>query len=246
LRTRYFGHGILNSKAEIRANVSQIEYATPTYKRNDLQKIIKANIKIVNHPYFTKYRDLQKLCLQILREEGTSFGNKDEIHGLLFDGAWLWEEYINVVIGKEFWHPNNEKGTCKQHLFCDENGKEKGLIYPDFISKNKESRVIADAKYKPIDNILGKDYLQLVAYMYRFDSKRGYYIYPNKGVENLYNDYKLQQGANISGSENVGVRNCDEIIVSKYGLAIPQISDSLEDFCAKIEKNEELIKKEIK
>ena len=35
-----------------------------------------------------------------------------------------------------------------------------GLIYPDFIGKNPTDRVIADAKYKPIDNIGNKDYLQ--------------------------------------------------------------------------------------
>lgn len=32
------------------------------------------------------------------------------------------------------------------------------LIYPDFIS-NDEGRIIADAKYKPIDNIGNRDYL---------------------------------------------------------------------------------------
>ncbi|MCL2281816.1 MAG: McrC family protein, partial [Fibromonadales bacterium] len=73
LRTRDFGHSILTNKAETRANISQIEYATPTYKKNDLQRIIKANLKLVNHPYYTKYKDLQKLCLQILRREKTNF-----------------------------------------------------------------------------------------------------------------------------------------------------------------------------
>ncbi|MCL2284512.1 MAG: McrC family protein, partial [Fibromonadales bacterium] len=73
LRTRNFGHSILTNNAETRANVSQIEYVTPTYKKNDLQRIIKANLKLVNHPYYTKYKDLQKLCLQILRREKTNF-----------------------------------------------------------------------------------------------------------------------------------------------------------------------------
>ena len=34
-------------------------------------------------------------------------------------------------------------------------------------------------KYKPIDNIHNKDYLQLLAYMFRFDAKQGYYLYPD-------------------------------------------------------------------
>lgn len=43
---------------------------------------------------------------------------------------------------------------------------------------NANERVIAGAKYKPIDNIYSKDYLQLLAYMFRFDAKTGYYLYP--------------------------------------------------------------------
>ena len=59
----------------------------------------------------------------------------------------------------------------------------RGLIYPDFISRDSEARVIADAKYKPIDNIGNKDYLQVLAYMFRFDAKKGFYFYPEMGEE---------------------------------------------------------------
>lgn len=38
--------------------------------------------------------------------------------------------------------------------------------------------MIADAKYKPIENIGNQDYLQLLAYLFRFDAKQGYYLYP--------------------------------------------------------------------
>lgn len=55
-----------------------------------------------------------------------------------------------------------------QRLF----GGNVGLLYPDFISRDKDARIIADAKYKPIDNIGNKDYLQVLAYMFRFDAKR--------------------------------------------------------------------------
>ena len=59
----------------------------------------------------------------------------------------------------------------------------RGLTYPDFISRDSEARVIADAKYKPIDNIGNKDYLQVLAYMFRFDAKKGFYFYPEMGEE---------------------------------------------------------------
>ena len=43
--------------------------------------------------------------------------------------------------------------------------------------------MIADAKYKPIDNIGNKDYLQVLAYMFRFDAKKGFHFYPEMGEE---------------------------------------------------------------
>ena len=88
---------------------------------------------------------------------------------MLFDGAWFWEEYMNSIMDEIFYHPMNKATKGSQRLF-DHN---RGLIYPDFISRDSEARVIADAKYKPIDNIGNKDYLQVLAYMFRFDAKKG-------------------------------------------------------------------------
>ena len=68
----------------------------------------------------------------------------------------------------------NKDGKGAQRLFAG----NIGLIYPDFISRNIETRIIADAKYKPLDNIGNRDYLQVLAYMFRFDAKAGYYLYP--------------------------------------------------------------------
>ena len=233
LRTRENWHRFLTNNADTRANVSKIEYATPTYKKNERQKVIKANLKLINHPYFTKYRNLQKLCLQILRREKTNFGAKDKIHGLLFDGAWLWEEYINTLIGKDFWHPNNKKRLLTQKLF--DTGRE--IIYPDFISKSDNNRIIADAKYKPIGNISGDDYLQLLAYMFRFDSKKGYYIYPEKD-ENNVKKYNLLKGIDVNNKKSSLREGEGKIEIFKMGLIIPQTSEKFNDFCDKMKKNE--------
>lgn len=113
-------------------------------------------------------------------------------------------------------------------MFCDENEKQNGLIYPDFIGRDIQNRIIADAKYKPIDNIGNKDYLQVLAYMYRFDSKEGYYIYPdNKGDEPTR--YELLQGAKFSTEKSVKSRK-DKIVVVKYGFKIPQNSVDYKSF----------------
>ena len=50
----------------------------------------------------------------------------------------------------------NKRGEGAQTLFEG----NIGLIYPDFIGKDSEKRILADAKYKPFENIEKRDYLQ--------------------------------------------------------------------------------------
>lgn len=135
-----------------------------------------------------------------------------QIYGILFDGAWLWEEYINSLIKDVFYHPMNKSGNGAQRLF-DGNV---GLIYPDFISRNSEMRMIADAKYKPIDNIGNRDYLQVLAYMFRFDAKTSYFLFPEVGD---FDDLKLRINRGSTYEENVSPR--DDISIIKRGLKIP-------------------------
>lgn len=170
------GRIILNT---INDEVKQIVQATPAYKAGDRRKIIEENRKnVVRHAYYHEYRSLQQLCILILRNEKHQYGNGSaNVYGILFDGAWLWEEYLNLLIGDQFYHPMNKVGEGAQRLFEGNNG----VIYPDFIGKDIEKRVVADAKYKPINNISGRDYLQVLAYMYRFDAKQGFYLYPEAG-----------------------------------------------------------------
>ena len=111
---------------------------------------------MVRHAYYHEYRLLQQLCILILRNEQHQYGTGTRnVYGILFDGAWLWEEYVNTLIGDAFYHPKNKTGDGTQHLFAGNHG----TIYPDFIGKDRENRIIADAKYKPLNNISGKDYL---------------------------------------------------------------------------------------
>lgn len=105
------------------------------------------------------------------------------------------------------------------------------------IGKDIENRVIADAKYKPIDNIGNKDYLQMLAYMLRFDSKRGVFLYP----ETLDNNIKtLTVNRGLTYEDNVKQR--DNTYVLKYGLKVPQYADSYSDFVDKIKVNEDKLK----
>lgn len=107
------------------------------------------------------------------------------------------------------------------------------MIYPDFISRNPEIRIIADAKYKPLDNIGNKDYLQVLAYMFRFDAKKGYYLYPE--VEEA-DDLQMQLNKGSTYEENVMPR--DDICVTKHGLRIPVDTESYIAFASRMKENE--------
>lgn len=230
------GRVILNT---VNDEVKQIVQATSSYKASDRRKIIEENRKnVVRHAYFHEYRSLQQLCILILRNEKHQYGNgTTNVYGILFDGAWLWEEYLELLIGDIFYHPMNKAGNGAQRLFEGNNG----LIYPDFIGKDKEYRIIADAKYKPVNNINGKDYLQLLAYMYRFDAKKGFYLYPEAGdIENQR--LRMNQGTTYEG--NVSPR--DDITIAKIGLRVPDESVDYSRFVEQMNISECIFKESLR
>ncbi|MCR5303274.1 MAG: McrC family protein [Lachnospiraceae bacterium] len=229
IKGKSYGYKLLNlAKDEVKLVID----ATPKYHAADRRNIVEKNKKnIIRHAYYHEYRDLQKLCILILQNQRHQFGYSNrKVYGILFDGAWLWEEYINTLISNDFYHPMNKQGSGAQRLFSG----NVGLIYPDFLGKRVENRVVADAKYKPIDNIGNKDYLQVLAYMFRFDAKRGYYLYPEATQgSSLY--LKLNKGSTYE--KNVSAR--EDISVIKHGLKIPRDCDSYSEFVNKIGENEE-------
>ena len=115
----------------------------------------------------------------------------------------------------------NKMGKGAQKLF----NRNRCLIYPDFISRDDENRVIADAKYKPIGNIGNQDYLQVLAYMFRFDAKIGYYLYPEAEGSD---DSVLWMNKGSTYESNVTQR--DDICVIKHGLKIPVDAFDYDEF----------------
>src|SRR5699024_9608315 len=135
-------------------NVHVIEANSLYFKSTGAAKTIHHNIRNpVRHGYYLEYQALQRVCIAILRAESHYFtkDSNTEVYGILFDGAWLFEEYINTLIGSQYIHPQNTKGLGRQYLFNNGNG----LIYPDFISRSEVNQKVVDAKYKPIHNIYG-------------------------------------------------------------------------------------------
>ena len=224
IKTKPYGRKLINC---VKDEVKLVVDSTPDYSPSDKVNVIENNKKnIIRHAYYHEYRDLQRLCILILQNEKQQIGyGKRKVYGILFDGAWLWEEYINSLVQERFYHPMNKSGKGFQWLFAEGAGK----IYPDFIGKNSLERIIADAKYKPVENIGNKDYLQVLAYMFRFDAKKAYYFYPEVDITED-KTYWLNSGS--SYENNVKAR--EDVCLIKHGLHIPELAASYEEFIEKI------------
>jgi len=193
IETSSMGAIILGRDAETRQCANVIRQATPTYNEKERGTIINNNLRPKMHPFYTDYISLQKLCMQILHEEGISYGiNSDEkVHGILFDGAWLWEAYIYSLLedtGLGFIHPDNITRTNAFKLFKsrwdNQNQKVNRSAYPDFY--NDKYKWVLDAKYKHVEKGVQRDDLyQVISYMHTMKFNSGGLIYPyqSKNVE---------------------------------------------------------------
>lgn len=243
--------GISIFDGDVRDDVNKIIQATPSYSRNARSKVIAQNQHPVTHPYYTAYEPLRVLCLGILQHKKISYGENSEnnIAGILFDGASLWEEYLNVLLKENcdgrLVHPNNRTGDNKQHLFNKDESDKNRTIYPDFLwglSDDKyRARAVLDAKYKPLDDkgLCRDDAFQMLAYMFRFDSKNGYLLYPQKN-----ND------TNKNYSKNYALFRDASITIQSIGFEIPSLpsldKDKFEIFIKKMKSAEEAFINRIK
>lgn len=229
VKRKPYGNKLL---AKVKEETKFITDVTQNYNICNRQKIIDKNKKnSIQHAYYKEYVALQRLCILILQYQKHNIGSgSKQIYGILFDGSWLWEEYINSLINNYFYHPMNKGHVGAQRLF-DNNI---GLIYPDFIGHDFNNRIIADAKYKPNNNIGNKDYLQLLAYMFRFDAKSGYFLYPEVG-DSCDLQLKMNQGSTYE--KNVKPRN--DISAIKHGFKIPMNANSYSEFAEMMKRSEE-------
>ncbi len=211
---------ILNNDEETKEAVGMINNATPSYNRNNRNRIINLNKRPINHPYFNEYRDLQRLCVRILRHEEMKYGREEErIYGVLFDGAWLWEEYLNTILKNiGFEHPQNKTGKGRKYLFFD----HAGVCYPDFYSQ----KMVLDAKYKgyeDISKVQTTDLYQVISYMHILKLNYGGFAVPvsssNQSIAKMLNGYGGQMsilGMNVdqqcsSFSDYIAIMETEEM-----------------------------------
>ena len=203
IKTKELGASVLNNDKETKECVAQITMATQTYNLRERLQVINRNLRPIQHPYYSAYSELQKLCLQILRHESIKYGqDKDKVYGILFDGAWLWEEYLNKVFEEHnlsITHAKNKTGENGIQLY--EGGKK--CYYPDFYyrvknDKEGERSFVVDAKYKRLGDdkriddsnqrnvisICREDLFQMITYMHVLPVKHCALLYPLEMHEN--------------------------------------------------------------
>ena len=184
IKTHPMGNGVLNCDQETKNAVMTMNQATPSYNSRDRNRILNLNLRPVTHPYYSEYTSLQKICVQILRHEALKYGQeKEKIYGVLFDGAWLWEEYLNTIFTRAkmvITHAKNKTGENGILLYKN---KRKSL-YPDFYRKTDvaETSFVLDAKYKQldqeVDNISREDLFQMITYMHVLPARHCALLYP--------------------------------------------------------------------
>ena len=224
------GRGVLDSLSTSRENVAEIVRVTPSYKLADRAKIIRGNqSKPIRHAYFHEYRKLQELCLMILNQEKHGLGYQDQkIHGILFDVAWLWEEYVYTLLPKGFIHPRNKDKTDGISVFSSRERK----VFPDFYQE--ELKIVLDAKYKKLEltekGINREDLFQLISYSYILKAEKAGLIFPSekKAVDN-----EIGKLAGYGG------------LLKKWSIQISRESSSYSEFCEMMENSEETFKRNI-
>ena len=210
-----------------RENMTEITRVTSSYKLADRAKIIRMNkIKPIRHAYFREYRKLQELCLMILSREKHGLGPQSQrVHGILFDVAWLWEEYIHTLLPKGFVHPRNKDKTDGISVFSV--GKRK--VYTDFY--DRERKIVLDAKYKKLEftekGINREDLFQLISYSYILKAEKAGLIFPS-----------MEQSVNSEIGKVVGYG----AQLKKWSIQIPQNASSYSVFCKMMENSAEIFK----
>lgn len=210
-----------------RENMTEITRVTSSYKLADRAKIIRMNkIKPIRHAYFREYRKLQELCLMILSREKHGLGPQaQKVHGILFDVAWLWEEYVYTLLPKGFIHPRNKEK--KGGILIFSGGERK--VYPDFY--DRERKIVLDAKYKKLEftekGINREDLFQLISYSYIIKAKKAGLIFPS-----------IEQSVNSEIGKVVGYG----VLLKKCSIQIPQNTSSYSVFCKIMENSEKIFK----
>ena len=162
--------------------------------------------------------------------EEVKYGESDdEICGILFDGAWLWEEYVNtILINFGFTHPQNKLRKGGIYLFDDRSG----IRYPDFYKED----MVLDAKYKrlgsydKVSKIGENDINQVITYMTSLHVNKGGFVAPLENKQVVIPTSRLKESAST---------------LSIYGIEISKTTSSYINFCEHMKNLEDIFIKSL-
>ena len=231
MKTKKYGMSVLNIDNETMDNVQLVVENTPSYDKKERSNIVSKNLRHKKHPYYTEYHPLQCLCLQILRMDEVKYGESDdEICGILFDGAWLWEEYVNTILRNYgFKHPENKRHKGGIYLFEGYSG----VRYPDFYNDD----MVLDAKYKRLGSYKSvaendrNDIHQVITYMNNLKVEKGGFVSPLEICQTTIPTSRLKNSS---------------ATLSIFGIEICQKALSYADFCGRMKKKEQDFVKSLK
>ena len=189
---------MLESNPNARELLTLLKQNTPSWMPGDIQRTLghKNTLSELRHPYFAEYYEpLRQVSCMLLMDEGANVfdtpenSGETEISGVLFDGAWLWEEYLATILcdrnlkGGPYLHADPSKRKNAIYAFSP----KRGPLYPDFRRpvNGDASRcdIVLDAKYKRGDSIQSKDLHQVLCYMFLTGATQGGLIFPPKTDE---------------------------------------------------------------
>ena len=208
---------LLYSDNEIKNFVSALKNATPTWTKACNRDLLRAPVcrESLRHPFFAEYYEAPRsLAKMILEEEGYSIydtASKDEVSGVIFDGAWLWEEYIATILTPlGFVHADPDSNVHGFPLGIGELQK----VYPDFYSIDE--KIVLDTKYKR-DTEKREDIYQVLSYALITGSSHCGLIFPPAGNENFRKtDNEVKNGFNQN--------------IQWHSIAFPKLQGDIVDF----------------
>ncbi len=167
--------GVLSGGQELAAFRRDLEQNTPTWCHGGVLACIRENSRHpVKHPYLQPYYEpLRKIALSILGDEGAALyetaETAEEAEGVLFDGSWLWENYIAQVLEPEGFR-HYVYGDDGLTVFKDKECR----LYPDLY--HPKHNVVLDCKYKRTEK--REDVHQLLAYHCLTGASHGGFVFP--------------------------------------------------------------------
>ena len=145
----------------------------------------------VVHPFFREvWEPLRRIARMILEDEQWTLFSEgaedDEVSGIVFDGSWLWEEYVATVLKRRvgFCHSGRKDGTVERILRVFNDGNKR--FAPDFYLSHKAEDYkevvydyVLDAKYKRSNpNGVRNDVHQVLCYLLLSGAKLGGLVFP--------------------------------------------------------------------